>query len=844
MDASHTTRWKDRLRQARIERNWRQHEVAEHLGASVLTVQRWERGSHQPSMYFQLKLCALFGKSAEDLGFVPSNQWVSDPPTNREAEHPLPVSFSSPEASGLWNVPYVRNPHFTGREELLEQLARYLAFEDTSEGATTRRAVLSQPQAVRGLGGIGKTQIAVEYAYRAREQGYYTHTIWINAASEEAIITSFQTLVAQLPRFPARDEKDQHQLIAAILRWLQECQQAWLLIFDNADELALVQSYLPQQGQGSILLTTRATAVNWLANSIAVEQMGLREGTHFLLHRTRRFQVTDKESNEATNVVIALDGFPLALDQAGAYIEETGCSFSDYLQLYERHRARLLARRGRQATNYPASVATTWLLSFQKVEQAHPAAAELLRLCASLSPDHIPEELLTQGAASWPLVLQEAVADPFSFNALLETLLSFSLVKRLAEEHLLSLHRLVQAVQLDQMDPEEQHCWAERVVCGVHALFPADPKNEVETWPQCLRYLEQVQACDQLILRHHLWLPQAADLLDRAGAYLCEHASYSLAETLFQRALTIAEQQLGPEHLQVASPLVNLGHLYYRQSKYELVEPLLQRALRIREYALGPRHPEVASPLNNLGHLYAEQGQYELAQSLYQRALRILEQALGSQHSQVASPLNGLANLSREQGQYKQAEALYQRTLSLRQQSLGSQHPQVAETLHELAWCYQMQQQTTKAFSLYQQALEIREQALGPHHPKTMTTRTAYTLLMGQTEGFSGSPREACQAEETCSFLHQAVQPSSTKKNDPLQGFLDACCELHPQAWCRSADLWQAYKHWVEDYQEHYPLSRGAFIAQLKAHGCHADRTKMARIWCGIALVKKHDDGG
>jgi len=147
---------------------------------------------------------------------------------------------------------------------------------------------------------------------------------------------------------------------------------------------------------------------------------------------------------------------------------------------------------------------------------------------------------------------------------------------------------------------------------------------------------------------------------------------------------------------------------------------------------------------------------------------------------------------------------------SLRQQSLGSQHLEVAETLHELARCYQMHHQTTKAFSLYQQSLAIREQALGLHHPKTVATRMSCTHLLQekeQTEELSGPYREACQA----------VYPTSLE-SDALRGFLDACCELHPRALCRFADLWQAYKHRVKDHQERYPLSRGAFIAQLKAH--------------------------
>jgi tetratricopeptide (TPR) repeat protein len=601
--------------------------------------------------------------------------------------------------------------------------------ECSGDATRTRRAVLSQPLAIKGLGGIGKTQIAVEYAYRAWEQGRYTHIFWINAASQEALLTSFQMLAERLPHFAAQDEQDQHKLIAAVLLWLQTCPEPWLLIFDNADEPTLVQPYLPQQGRGSILLTTRAHAVSWFANPIDVEQMGLMEGTQFLLHRTRRLDVSDEERNEAANVVIALDGFPLALDQAGAYIEETECSFRDYLQIYEQYRAILLARRGKQYTNYPDSVATTWSLSIETIEQAHPAAAELLRLCAFLSPDHIPEELLCDGAAHWPDLLQQAVTDPLRFNELLGALLAFSLVKRLTQERLLSLHRLVQIVQLDRMDLQVQRCWAERVVRAVNQLFPADPQVEVDTWPQCLRYLEQAQACDQLIQRHHLQLPEAADLLDRAGVYLREHGSFNQAEQLFQRGLTIAEQQLGPQHPQVASLLNNLGYLYYKQGKYVQAEPLLQRGLHIREQSLRPEHPDIAYSLTALGLLYSEQGKYAEAEALHQRTVHIWEQAVGPLHDYVAYPLNNLGMLYDMQGKYAEAESLYQRAMHIWEQTLGPHHPVTATSLSNLGNVYEEQGKYAEAEPLYQRAIHVREQTLGPHHPVTATSLANLGIL-------------------------------------------------------------------------------------------------------------------
>ncbi len=755
------------LRRARRERGWTQQEVADRIGAPLaLNVTRWESGMTRPSAHYVQRLCDLFGKSAEELGLTEVNLSPLAS-TQEDVLETESIPSSSSEPAGLWVVPYRRNPHFTGRDEVLDQLVQQLALEQQEQITVTRQAVLSQAQAIKGLGGIGKTQIALEYAYRSRQQGRYSHTFWINAANEEAIITSFQVLAEQLPSFAARYEKDQHKLIAAILRWLQECEQRWLLIVDNADDLSLVQPYLPQYGQGSILLTTRAHAVGSLANAIEVETMELVEGTQFLLHRSQRLDASDEERNEASNIVIALDGFPLALDQAGAYLEETGCSFGDYLQMYEQHRAKLLARRGKQATHYPDSVATTWDLSFQKVKQAHPAAAELLQLCAYLSPDHIPEELLTEAAAQWPPVLQQAVADQFTFNELIRALLAFSLVKRLAQEHLLSIHRLVQAVQMDRMESEEQRSWAQRVVRAVHMLFPADPKGEVATWPQCLRYLEQVQACDRLIQQHRLQLIEAAELLDRAGTYLREHASYSLAEPLFQRALTIAEQQLGPEHLQVASPLNNLGALYWQQGKYERAEPLLQRALSIREQILGPEHPLVATSLNQLGILYSGQGQFELAEPLWQRALHIWEQALGPEHPQLAYPLNNLGLLYLEQGKYERAEPLLERALHIQEQILEPGHPRLAYPLNNLGLLHLEQGKYERAEPLLQRALSIREQALGPEHPLAASPLNNLGLLYLEQGKYE---RAEPLLQRTLHIWEQALGPQHSQVADSLHG--------------------------------------------------------------------------
>jgi len=693
----------DLLRQHRIARNWRQQDVADQLGIAVITIQRWERGSQHPSAYYRVKLCALFGLSAQELGLLET----------------IPPEGGAPSATAneitLWTVPYARNPYFTGRDALLDQLMQQ--FARTKKLPTSiHHAALTQSQAIKGLGGIGKTQTAIEYAYRAHEQGHYTHVIWISSVSEESILASFVALANLLP--PSLDETDQRKIAATCIRWLEQCEQPWLLIMDNADDFSLVQPYLPQRGNGNILLTTRASAVGSFASSIEVDTMGLIEGTQLLLRRAQRFpKASDDEIDEVSNLVAALGQFPLALDQAGAYIEETGCSVNEYLQLYQEHRHTLLARRGKQSTGYPDSVAMTWSLSFRYVERANPAAAEMLHLCAFLAPDHIPEELLAQGAVYWPAQLQQAVANRLAFNQMLEALLAFSLVRRLAEDHLLSVHRLVQVVQMETMTWDEQRLWAERIVRAVNAIFPHDPTNGVDSWPQCLRYLEQAQACDMLIQEYQLQFPEAADLLDRTGLYLRERALYSLAEPLFLRALQIREQQSGPEHPDTAQSLNNLAHLYYKLGRYTQAEPLYQRALQIREQQSGPEHLDIANSLYGLANLYHQQDRYEKAEPLFLRSLQIREQQLGPGHQQVAYPLNNLALIYYKQGRYAQAEPLYQRALQIREQQLGPGHPDIANSLTLLGLLYYRQGQYAQAEPLYQRALRIREQQLGPDHP-------------------------------------------------------------------------------------------------------------------------------
>ena len=560
----------------------------------------------------------------------------------------------------VWNIPFERNPFFTGREDILGKI---------------REALLSSGRAAfSGLGGIGKTQTALEYACRQKDD--YSHILWVKAESKESLISDFAQL-ASLLNLPEKDAKDHQEIVKAVQRWLQR-HDHWLLILDNADDLSLTSPFIQGLQSGHILLTTRAQATGTILG-IEVKKLPDPEGTAFLLRRAKlitkdiSYEIIPQElRDQSLAIVRELDGLPLALDQAGAYIETTHCGLAAYFELYKSHGIELLKERGLFAPGHPDPVATTWVLSFQKIEQANPAAAELLRFCAFLHPDSIPEELITEGASELGPVLGPVAGNALSFNNAIGDILKFSLIHRDMNTHILEIHRLVQSVILKSHAGKIHQQWVERLVRTMNKIFPY---VEFENWLQCDRLLPQAQHCASLIITHKLQFSEGARLLNQCAFYLQERARYTESESFCQRALAIREKVLGLTHPDVAGSLNNLAELYRNQGKYAEAMPLYQRGLAIQEQVLGPNHPVVAKSLSNLGLLHVDQRQYEEAMSLYQRALAIQEQAFGAIHSDVALSLNNLAGLYRSQGKNAEANPLFQQALKILEEIWGSEHP-------------------------------------------------------------------------------------------------------------------------------------------------------------------------
>jgi tetratricopeptide (TPR) repeat protein len=589
---------------------------------------------------------------------------------------------------------------FKGREAQLDELNQTLGRRPDSSAAPAVARVLN------GMAGVGKTRLALEYAWR--RAGEYSALLFVGAASGEALQHGLAALCASailnLPEQTATEEAKQRD---AVLRWLRQ-HPGWLLILDNIDSkeaAAAAEELLPKLTGGHVLLTSRLA--DWSGNLALprLEILSLEAASDFLLLRTdARRRKQSEDPTVARALATELGRLALALEQAGAYISHQRLGFADYLALWKGKRDKVLTWFDPRLMQYDRSVAITWQASFDQLTES---ARRLLRRLAWFAPEPVPASLL-----GVPVSDDAAEGDPFDALAELD---SYSLATRAADSASFSIHRLVQEVTRRSQRDDPAHAALGEALRWINEAFVGDP-GDVRNWPVLDPLAAHVQAVAAHADAAGITEPTAR-LMNEDGLLLLAKAQYAEAERPLARALAIWEKALGPGHPDVATGLNNLALLYRSQGAYTKAELLHERALAIREKALDPGHPDVANSLNNLARLYADRGAYTKAEPLYERALAIREKALGPEHPDVAQSLNNLASLYNSQGTYAKAEPLYERALAIREKALGPEHPNVATSLNNLAGLYDSQGAYAKAEPLYERSLAIREKALGPEHP-------------------------------------------------------------------------------------------------------------------------------
>ncbi len=857
------------LGQLRTEACLSQQALADLMHRSLGTIGNWERGEHLPrgravilELAKQLRLDSL------------------------KRDQLLEAALLDPVGS-IWTIPFKRNLLFTGREDILLYLHEALH--------TNSMVALRQPQALKGLGGVGKTHTAVEYAYRHREE--YRVVLWVPVNSSSSLATILLPL-AKILNLPQEQSPD--SLLNAFKHWLRH-HTDWLLILDDVEDLAQVEALYPEAHQGHVLITTRSQFLGGVAVSITVDTLDPDEGAFFLLRRAGLLSHSEDYTHapvadqaQARAISLMMGSLPLALDQAGAYMEETGCGLSGYVTLYQAQRSRLLKERGGPGVDHPESVTITFSLALQKVEQANAAAGELLKLCAFLAPDAMPEELLTVGRGTLGPVLEPVVTDPFQLNASLRTLLAYSLIQREARSQLLYVHQLVQAVLTDMLSTEEQQSWAERTVRAVNAAFPEIQAKD--GWPVASRLLPHALVCLSWQEHWNMAFSEAVHLLSQTGNALWVRGQYKQAQAVHKRVLNLRKALLGPAHPDIARSLTYLANASADQGNYQEADLLYQQALDLYEQMGRETYLDAASVLNAWAECYRERAEgssdpllYERADALYQRALDLLrqvddapplalvatvtnrtgiqiargyleeaeaqlleaipifEQQLGVHHLYTAVLIGNLGVLYCTLRRCDEAESLLEQARAIFQELGEHRHPRAAQVLCNLADLYAIQGKYEQAEPLYQEAIAIYEGAGAATHPHMELFLRNYAIVLWRLNCYAEAYTALTHAESLL-IAREGVRINDEQPGKPLTAtqeqvaaFLLACCEFGDQAKAHLMDLWGVYEDWSQRHDRPMLLhSPRELVPFLTARHCSRNRSNEERWWQGIALRKEY----
>jgi class 3 adenylate cyclase/tetratricopeptide (TPR) repeat protein len=652
-----------------------------------------------------------------------------------------------------WNVPdAARTKYFTGRRQLLDEIGQQLAEH--------HRAALS------GLGGVGKTQTGIEYAVRHRAD-YRNGVFWINAETGSGLTSGFVEIAKTL-RLAAADSNDQERIVGATLDWLN-ANDHWLLILDNVEDRREIRRFVPERSKGDVLITSRESVFQELGipRALEVHELDGDEAEKFLLARTGRKDSDPEELAAVAQLATELGNLPLALEQAAAYIAETNAAFADYVSAFRKRRMTLLERASGLVSHETVSV--TWAANFDAVNSASPGAADALRISAFLAPDAIPVDMFSKGADALGGPIAEALsdADDLAVTELMRPLARYSLIRMEAKSRSFGVHRLVQEIVRAEIEESRRKAFVERAVGALNATFP---DVAFETWMTCERLVAHVAWIGDWVDFYDVISEAANRVFCLAGRYYIERGRYAEAKILVDRALSVGERALGPEHPAVALTINTLAILSFNLGANEEAQQWHERALAIRERTLGPDHPDVARTLNGLANTFWRRGRYVEAQPLYERALAIWERTFGPASPEVATGLNNLAAVLSNRGRFVEALVMNERALAIRERALGADHPHVALSLSNIAEVYQRTGRYVEAESLLRRAIAMRELAFGPDHRDVRESLNTLAGVLADQERYAEAKPVY---ERALASADHTFGPDHADAAEPLAGLAD-----------------------------------------------------------------------
>ena len=458
----------------------------------------------------------------------------------RSSEESLKFSAPSdfPGLVAMDTRPPPKNPNFTGRTTILEDIYQTL-------NSSSKVYVIS------GTGGMGKTQIAAQYLYQHENEYKYKWWLPVDPAVLSSYYASLAFDLASEPGFPKAFCRDLPSTVTTIKNWLeQDHGWKWLLVLDNAMEPDTIRCYLPREGAGHAIVTTRNSSSVWdnMAHHYQIVKFEPGEATDFLI---RRIELADRAGAKA--LAKELGCLPLALEQAGAYIKETGGNFSTYLEQLKNNRVNVLSKSW--PTDYPEPVSRTWNISFEKSKKDMPLSANLLSLCSFLAPEpeRIPKALFSRGLK----YLDQPTPTSSQLEEAIQALVRYSLVTVVPDS--IYVHNLMQDVIRYQLPENDKKRWAEAAANLVDDAFPKDHLDNPKSWPECALLLPHALAAAGHAEELGVAPENTGRLLNDCGLYLQTRGELAEAKSALTRAIEIGEKTLGSDHPTVATYVNNLG---------------------------------------------------------------------------------------------------------------------------------------------------------------------------------------------------------------------------------------------------------------------------------------------
>jgi tetratricopeptide (TPR) repeat protein len=622
-----------------------------------------------------------------------------------------------------------------------------------------KNSSVSHALAIHGLGGTGKTQLALKYVEDHKDK--YNPILWIDAQDEGTVRSSFERCVSDLQLSVDRTQPQGSSvadlnIVRAVGRWLRERRESddkWLVVIDNADDVTWgIKKVIPKGIQGSIIITSQDSQSRKLINGgceeLSIEMMEPLEARTLLLQhlKWKADSVPQKVCEDCDTIAKKLGHLALAVDLAGAYIgndPNQGTALKQYLADYEKHQDELLWSddfRGLSATD--KTVWTVWDTTLKKIENRHADVRPglLLAYLAHFNSGFIQDELFRLASLSISVIMQELHLetgelfdwlkgliktngqewDSFYYRKGIKTLGRYSLLQQTDGEWPgVSMHNLVQwRAKRYEQDLDWNRLYLVFVLAACRQLSeeaarPQFRRHMVTHIPEIgLDYLDDIGVDDE----------KKGFVCSSLSRVYYDEGRWKEAEELEVQVMETRKRVLGAEHPDTLTSMANLASTFWNQGRWKEAEELDVQVMETRKRVLGAEHPDTLTSMANLASTYRNQGRWKEAEELDVQVMETSSRVLGAEHPDTLTSIANLASTFWNQGRWKEAEELQVQVMETSSRVLGAEHPDTLTSVANLASTYRNQGRWKEAEELEVQVMEMRKRVLGAEHPSTLTS--------------------------------------------------------------------------------------------------------------------------